>query len=107
MCALIITYVASAPKSNAACLAIFAAMENVRNHKTTVPVHLQDSHYKGAKNLGHGVGYKYAHDYPNHYVEQQYLPDEIKDAKFYEPTDMGYEKNIKEYMNKIKGTIKE
>ena len=60
-----------------------AALENVRNYKTTVPAHLQDSHYKGAAKLGHGIGYKYAHDYPEHYVEQQYLPDEIKDAKFY------------------------
>lgn len=99
-----VTYVASAPKSNAACLAIFAALDNVKNHKTTVPAHLQDSHYKGSANLGHGVGYKYAHDYPNHYVEQQYLPDEIKNAKFYTPTEMGYEKTIKEHLDKIKGT---
>lgn len=64
---------------------------------------MQDSHYKGAANLGHGVGYKYAHDYPNHYVRQQYLPEEIKDAVFYEPSDMGYEKKIKEHMDYIKG----
>ena len=80
-----VTYVACAPKSNAACNAIFAANEAVRKYRTTVPVHLQDSHYKGAAKLGHGIGYKYAHDYPNHYVKQQYLPDEIKDARFYEP----------------------
>ena len=75
-----VLYVATAPKSNSAVNAIFAANENVRQYKTTVPSHLQDAHYKGSKNLGHGIGYKYAHDYPNHYVEQQYLPDEIKNA---------------------------
>lgn len=97
-----VTYIASAPKSNAAYLAVDAALENVRNYKTTVPVHLQDSHYKGAAKLGHGIGYKYAHDYPEHYVEQQYLPNEIKDMKFYEPTEIGYEKNIKERLNRLK-----
>lgn len=97
-----VTYVATAPKSNAACNAIFDAMENVRNHKTTVPAHLQDAHYKGSQNLGHGVGYKYAHDYPNHYVKQQYLPDEIKDAKFYCPSDNGKEKQIQEWMKFIR-----
>ena len=96
------SYVACAPKSNSACNAIFAAMDSVKSVKTTVPVHLQDAHYKGAANLGHGIGYKYAHDYPNHYVEQQYLPDEIKDAKFYIPSDNGYEKTIKEYFDRIK-----
>ena len=96
------SYVACAPKSNSACNAIFAAMDSVKSKKTTVPVHLQDAHYKGAANLGHGIGYKYAHDYPNHYVEQQYLPDEIKDSKFYIPSDNGYEKNIKEYFERIK-----
>ena len=74
-----VLYVATAPKSNSACNAIFAAMENVRNQKTTVPSHLQDSHYKGSVDLGHGIGYKYAHDFPNHYVKQQYLPDYIQD----------------------------
>lgn len=97
-----VTYVASAPKSNAATNAIFAANEAVRNYKTTVPSHLQDAHYKGAQKLGHGIGYKYAHDYPNHYVDQQYLPDEIKDARFYEPGDLGYEKQIKERLEKLR-----
>ena len=60
------------------------------------------SHYKGAAKLGHGIGYKYAHDYPNHYVDQQYLPDEIKDAKFYDPSDNGHEKEIKEWMEYIR-----
>lgn len=96
------SYVACAPKSNSACNAIFAAMDSVKNVKTTVPVHLQDAHYRGSADLGHGVGYKYAHDYPNHYVKQQYLPDEIKDEKFYIPSENGYEKNIREYFKKIK-----
>ncbi len=96
------TYIASAPKSNAAYLSIDAAMESVRTQKTTVPVHLQDAHYKGAAKLGHGTGYKYAHDYPEHYVKQQYLPDEIRDAKFYEPTEIGYEKEIKERLDRLK-----
>ena len=99
-----VTYIASAPKSNAAYLAVDAALENVRNYKTTVPAHLQDSHYKGAAKLGHGIGYKYAHDYPEHYVEQQYLPDEIKDAKFYFPTEIGYEKNMKERLDRLKSS---
>ena len=81
-----VTYVASAPKSNAAYMAIAEAMEAVKNTKTTVPVHLQDSHYKGAAKMGHGAGYKYAHDYPNHYVEQQYMPSELKGRLFYNPT---------------------
>ena len=98
------SYVACAPKSNSACNAIFAAMDSVKNVKTTVPVHLQDAHYRGHESLGHGIGYKYAHDYPNHYVEQQYLPDEIKDVKFYIPSENGYEKNIREHFKKIKGT---
>ena len=97
------SYVACAPKSNSACNAIFAAMDSVKSTKTTVPVHLQDAHYRGHENLGHGIGYKYAHDYPNHYVEQQYLPDEIKDAKFYVPSENGYEKQIREHFKKIKG----
>ncbi|MCI9229065.1 MAG: replication-associated recombination protein A [Dorea sp.] len=97
-----VLYVAAAPKSNSACNAIFSAMESVKNCKTTVPVHLQDAHYKGARNLGHGIGYKYAHDYPKHYVEQQYLPEEIRDARFYEPADNGYEKKIREWMEYIR-----
>ena len=95
-------YMACAPKSNAAVNAIFAAMNSVKRTKTTVPVHLQDAHYGGHEKLGHGIGYKYAHDYPNHYVQQQYLPDEIKDEKFYELSDMGYEKKLKEHMEFIR-----
>ena len=98
-----VTYMASAPKSNAACNAIFAAMDVVKHTKTPpVPVHLQDAHYKAAGKLGHGVGYKYAHDYPNHYVEQQYLPDGLEGQKFYEPTENGHEAVIREYFRNIK-----
>lgn len=99
-----VSYVASAPKSNSAVVAIDKAMKTVKQYKTTVPVHLQDAHYGGHESLGHGVGYKYAHDYPNHYVSQQYLPDEIKDLKFYEPGENGYEKEIREYFKNIKGS---
>lgn len=96
-------YVATAPKSNAAYVGIQNAMKAVANMRTMpVPAHLQDKHYKGAEKLGHGLGYKYAHDYPNHYVEQQYLPDEIKNARFYEPGDLGYEKQIKEHLQKLR-----
>ncbi|RJV73215.1 replication-associated recombination protein A [Faecalimonas umbilicata] len=98
-----VLYVATAPKSNSAVNAIMAANAAVRAHKTTVPSHLQDAHYKSSANLGRGTGYKYAHDYPNHYVEQQYLPEEIKDMQFYEPSDMGYEKAIQEHFQRIKG----
>lgn len=100
-----VLYVATAPKSNSACNAVFAAMDNVKKYKTTVPVHLQDAHYRGSAKLGHGIGYKYAHDYPNHYVKQQYLPDEIKDAVFYEASDNGYEQTIKAHMKRIKDEV--
>ena len=95
-------YMACAPKSNAAVNAIFAALDSVKRTKTTVPVHLQDAHYGGHEKLGHGIGYKYAHDYPNHFVKQQYLPDEIQGEHFYELSDMGYEKKLKEHMKFIR-----
>lgn len=98
-----VTYVASAPKSNAAYLAVDKALETVRNHKIgEVPNHLKDSHYKGAEKLGHGIGYQYAHDYPDHYVKQQYLPDELLGTRFYEPTENGYEKRMKDYLEYVK-----
>ena len=99
-----VTYMACAPKSNSAVNAIFAAMDSVKRTKTTVPVHLQDAHYGGHEKLGHGIGYKYAHDYPNHYVHQQYLPTEIQGEHFYELSDIGYEKTLKEYQQKIKSS---
>lgn len=97
-----VLYVATAPKSNAAVNAISRAMENVGRIRTTVPAHLQDAHYKGAKNLGHGTGYLYAHDYPEHYVRQQYLPDEIQGTVFFETDGNGYEGKIKEWMEHLK-----
>lgn len=97
-----VSYVASAPKSNSAVNAISMAMEAVKNEKAgAVPPHLMDSHYKGAKELGHGIGYKYAHDYPKHYVKQQYLPDNFEGRRFYIPSDNGYEKTIQEYFRYI------
>lgn len=96
-------YVATAPKSNAAYMGIAKAMKTVADTRTMpVPAHLQDRHYKGAEKLGHGLGYKYAHDYPNHYVTQQYLPDGMEGMRFYEPSENGYEKKIREHMEFIK-----
>ncbi len=96
-------YVATAPKSNAAYMGIAKAMKTVADTRTMpVPAHLQDKHYKGAEKLGHGLGYKYAHDYPNHYVTQQYLPDGMEGMRFYEPSENGYEKKIREHMEFIK-----
>ena len=102
------TYLASAPKSNASYLAVDRATECMKQTMTApVPVHLQDAHYKGSEKLGHGLGYLYAHNYPNHYVEQQYLPDALKDEVFYEPTEIGYEKQIKEHLQFLRGNESE
>ena len=98
-----VTYMASAPKSNSAINAIGKAMRVVQETKTPpVPVHLQDAHYKSAGKLGHGKGYKYAHDYKNHYVKQQYLPDGLIGEVFYEPSENGYEQQSRAYYKKIK-----
>lgn len=98
-----VSYVASAPKSNAANNAIAEAYGEVeKSGNLPIPTHLQDAHYKGAAKLGHGVGYLYAHDYEKHYVEQQYLPYELNGKEFYRPTDNGYEKKIKEHMKWLK-----
>lgn len=95
-------YVATAPKSNSAVNAISHAMELVaKTGNLPIPPHLQDAHYKGAAKLGHGLDYKYAHLYPNHYVEQQYLPDALVGTKIYEPSDNGKEKEIKAWFDKI------
>ena len=97
------TYVACAPKSNASCEAVFAALNEVeKSGNLPIPTHLQDAHYRGAAKLGHGTGYKYAHDYPNHYVEQQYLPYELSGKEFYSPSGNGYEIKIREHMKRIK-----
>jgi putative ATPase len=96
-------YVAAAPKSNAVYKAIDDALMYIKNNPAgTIPPHLQDAHYKGAAKLGHGLNYKYAHDYKNHYVKQQYLPDGMEDISFYNPTDNGYEKDIKEHLERIR-----
>lgn len=98
-----VSYIASAPKSNAACVAIDWAMDTVARTKTPpVPAHLQDAHYKSSEKLGRGTGYKYAHAYPHHYAAQQYLPDALKNEVFYEPSDNGYEQTIRTYLDHVK-----
>ena len=98
-----VIYVATAPKSNASCVAVDEAAAEVRNTgNLPVPPHLQDSHYRGAAKLGRGLGYQYAHDYPNHYVEQQYLPYELTGKEFFKPDGNGYEAKIKEHMRRLK-----
>ena len=100
-------YVACAPKSNSACMAIDQAMETVKNTGNLgIPPYLRDAHYDGHAALGRGVGYKYAHDYPMHYVDQQYLPDELADTKFYVPSDNGHEAKMKAWLQKIRETSK-
>ena len=101
-------YVAAAPKSNSAYMAIEAAMNYVKNNPTgAIPAHLQDAHYKGAAKLGHGLNYKYAHDYKNHYVEQQYLPDGMEGVSFYHPTANGYEEVIGKHLDRIRKEARE
>ena len=101
------SYIATAPKSNAAYLAIENAQHTLRETgNLPIPPHLQDAHYKSAAKLGHGLGYKYAHDYPDHYVEQQYLPYELNGKEFYNPTGNGYELKIKDHMKKLKSRNK-
>lgn len=102
-----VSYIATAPKSNSAVCAISDAMDAVKNQRAMpVPVHLQDAHYRGSAKLGHGDGYKYAHNYPNHYVQQQYLPDGMEGQTFYHPSDNGYEKQIRAHMKFIKDAAK-
>lgn len=102
------SYVASAPKSNACIMAIDKAQEMVKRADTgQVPPYLRDAHYGGARDLGHGIGYRYAHDYPEHYVKQQYLPDAIRDERFYIPTENGYEKKIKMHLEHLKNREEE
>lgn len=94
-----VTYIASAPKSNAAYLAIDEALAEVRSKNCgTVPMHLRDAHYNGASKLGHGLDYKYAHDYPYHFVHQQYFPDKMEERVYYHPTENGREARMKEYL---------
>lgn len=98
-------YVACAPKSNSSITAIDAALECVeKNPSAPIPSYLMDAHYKSAGKLGHGIGYLYPHSYPGNYVEQQYLPDALKDYTFYSPTENGFEADIKAHMEKLKKT---
>lgn len=98
-----VCYVASAPKSNSSYMAINKAMNDVENIRIKqIPPYLKDTHYNGATNLGNGIGYKYAHNYEKNYVKQQYLPDEIKNNIYYEPSNNGYEKNIKKWLEFLK-----
>ncbi len=97
-------YVACAPKSNASYIGIDEALNDINNVDIgTVPMHLRDKHYSGAQDLQHGDGYIYPHDYKNHYVKQQYLPDTLKERTYYRPSDNGYEAKIKQWLKKIKG----
>jgi len=96
-----VTYIASAPKSNAAYLGVDAALADVRGRNCgQVPLHLRDAHYKGAAKLGHGIDYLYPHDYPGHFTQQQYLPKEIEGRRYYQPTENGMEKRLGEYLKK-------
>ncbi len=102
------SYIACAPKSNAACMAIFEANDEVqRSGNLPIPPHLQDAHYKGSEKLGRGTGYKYAHDYKNNYVKQQYLPYELDGKEFYKPSGNGYEVKIREHFKKLKKEAEE
>lgn len=95
---------ATSPKSNSAVCAIDAAMNDIASGDTgEVPAHLKDSHYGGAEKLGHGTGYKYPHSYPNHYVPQQYLPDKIKNRKYYTYGDNKLEAATENYWKTVKG----
>ena len=96
------SYVACAPKSNAAYVAISDAMTSVKNEPTGgIPPYLKDAHFSGARELGRGLTYKYPHDFDNHYVDQQYLPDELRGRRFYIPSDNGYEKGIRIWLERI------
>ena len=93
---------ATAPKSNAAYLAVDRALQDVKNITiSSIPIYLKDTHYAGAKDLGHS-GYLYAHNYPHHYVRQQYLPDELVGHCYYQPTQQGYERKISEWLEYLK-----
>lgn len=97
-----VVYVAAAPKSNAIYLGIDKAIADVKMKNCgQVPMHLRDAHYKGAAKLGHGIEYQYAHDYPEHFVQQQYMPDELKGSSYYRPTENGQEKEMKDRLHRL------
>jgi putative ATPase len=100
-----VTYIATAPKSNASFVGISRAREDVRSGRTLpVPKHLRDSHYQGAVELGHGEGYRYSHDYPGGWVPQTYLPEE---RRYYEPVDRGYEARIRQRLEALRQLLKQ
>jgi putative ATPase len=100
-------FIATSPKSNSACTAIFKALDDVENIPTgEPPMHLRNAVTDGMANLGYGKGYLYAHNYENNYVPLQFLPDEVKDRIYYEPGDNRYEKQIAEHMARLKDTAK-
>ena len=97
------SYVACAPKSNASIMAIDAALASVQSvGSISIPPHLQDAHYKSAGKLGHGTGYLYSHDFPEHYVTQQYLPDALVGTHFYNPSGQGYEARQRDYLEHLR-----
>jgi putative ATPase len=96
-------YLACAPKSNAAYLALLAAQKDVREEPAyPVPLHLRNAPTQLMKELGYGQEYKYAHDFEDHIVQQDHLPDALRDKRYYEPTNIEYEKRIREYLEKVK-----
>jgi putative ATPase len=101
-----VVHLATAPKSNAAYLGVDAALADVRAGRVgTVPSHLRDAHYAGAKEMGHGDGYRYAHDWPNGVAPQQYLPDVLAGSRYYDPSDRGYERQVSERLERIRGIL--
>ncbi|WP_426311781.1 replication-associated recombination protein A [Cellulosimicrobium sp. E-16] len=101
-----VVHLATAPKSNAAYLGIDAALADVRAGKAgSVPSHLRDAHYPGAKQLGHGTGYRYAHDAPHGVAAQQYLPDTLVGSRYYTPTDRGYERQVSDRLGRIRDIL--
>ena len=103
-----VVHVATAPKSNAAYVAVDRAIADVRAGRLgTVPPHLRDAHYAGARQLGHGAGYRYAHDEPHGVAAQQYLPDELVGTRYYEPTDRGYERSVGERLGRIRTILRD
>ncbi len=92
-----VIFLAESPKSNSVIMAIDEALQDVRSGKLgQIPKHLRDAHYKGAKELGHGVGYKYPHNFPHHYTEQDYLPEDLKGRRYYTPSDQGMEQKLQQ-----------
>lgn len=98
-----VVYMSTAPKSNSSYLGILNARARLKEDPCLVPAHLRDGHYSGASQLGNALGYLYPHDYPNHYVSQTYLPESLLNEKFYEPSQEGYEKKIRTFLEKLKG----